>query len=193
MGAMLVVVTTSITRTSITKMELEENIRRKELTPAELSKEMVRKAVQVAPAISTASVEKKPQGRKRTYAAPKADVAQAIGVSTGTLVNAGQHVAAMERYPVLGGPEVSQKQALELVRVLDGLPAGEELWPNARRNPLGSPPPKDAKDHGCGLSFQAFMGCSHCDLLHLLGEVIAGKRRMSVKEIGSSSFLVNTR
>jgi hypothetical protein len=86
-------------------MELEENIRRKELTPAELSKEMVHKAVQVAPAISSASDEKKPQGRKRTYAAPKDEVAQAIGVGTAPLVAAEQHVAAMERYPVLGDPE----------------------------------------------------------------------------------------
>jgi hypothetical protein len=139
-------------------MELEENIRRKELTPAELSKEMVHKAVQVAPAISSASDEKKPQGRKRTYAAPKDEVAQAIGVGTAPLVAAEQHVAAMERYPVLGDPEVSQKQALELAKVLDGLPAGEALWPNARRNPLEPPPPKDAKDPGCGLAFQAFRG-----------------------------------
>jgi hypothetical protein len=33
-----------------------------------------------------------------------------------TLVAAEQHVAAMERYPLLGGPEVSQKQALELAK-----------------------------------------------------------------------------
>jgi hypothetical protein len=84
--------------TSITKMELEENIRCKELTPAELSRQMVRKAVQVAPAISSVAEEKKPQGRKRTYAAPKAEVAQAIGVSTMTLVNAEQHVAVAGKY-----------------------------------------------------------------------------------------------
>lgn len=74
----------SITRTSITEIELEENIRRKELTPAELSKEMVRKAVQVAPALPSAVDGKKPRGEKRTYTAPKVDVAQAIGVSKGT-------------------------------------------------------------------------------------------------------------
>jgi hypothetical protein len=50
--------------------------------------------------------------------------------------------------------------------------SGEELWPNARRNPVGPPPPKDAKDHGCGLAFQAFRGCGGKDLLHLLGEVV---------------------
>jgi hypothetical protein len=145
--------------TSVTERELEDNIQRKDLTPAELSKEMVRKAERVAPAISTVSVEKNPQGRKRTYAAPKVDVAQAIGVSTGALVNAEQHVAAMERYLVLGGPEVSQKQALAMAKVLDLLPAGEEWWPNARRNPLSPPPPKDPKDPGYFLSFQSFIDC----------------------------------
>jgi hypothetical protein len=83
-----------------------------DLTPAELSKGMVHKAVQVAPAISSAIGEKKPQGRKRQYAAPKEDIALALGVSKGTLVNAEQHVLAMERYPVLVGPEVSQKGLL---------------------------------------------------------------------------------
>ena len=82
-------------------------------------------------------------------------------MSKGTLVNAEQHVAAMERYPLLGSPEVSQKQALELAKVLDGLAEGEEWWPNARRNPLGPPPPKDAKNPGYDLVFQAFRGCSH--------------------------------
>jgi DNA-binding XRE family transcriptional regulator len=101
MGAMLVVVTTSRTSISITEIELEENIRRKELTPGELSKEMVRKAAQVAPPLSSATEDKKPRGHRRTYAAPKAEVAEVIGVSTDTLVNAEQHVAAMERYPVL--------------------------------------------------------------------------------------------
>jgi hypothetical protein len=60
---------------------------------------MVRKAVQVAPVLPSAIEGKKPRGEKRTYAAPKAEVAQAIGVSTATLVAAEQHVAAMARYP----------------------------------------------------------------------------------------------
>jgi hypothetical protein len=65
---------------------------------------MVRKAVQVAPAISTASGEKKPQGRKRQYALPKAEVAQAIGVGNGTLRNAEKHVEAAAKYPELAAP-----------------------------------------------------------------------------------------
>jgi hypothetical protein len=47
------------------EIELEENAQRKALTPAELSKQTLRKAVQVAPAISSVIEEKKPQGRKR--------------------------------------------------------------------------------------------------------------------------------
>jgi hypothetical protein len=69
MGAMLVVVTTFAT--SITEIELEENLRRKDLTPGEVSKEMVRKAERVAPALSSAIDDKRPRGHKRTYAAPK--------------------------------------------------------------------------------------------------------------------------
>ena len=65
----------SIIRNSITDIELEENEQRQPLTPAELSKEMVHQAGRVAPTISSAIDEKKPQGRKRQYAAPKEDVA----------------------------------------------------------------------------------------------------------------------
>ena len=83
---------------------MEENIRRKELTPSELSTEMVRKAEHVAAALSTASVDKKPWGHKRQYAAPKADVAQAIGVGTMTLVNSEQYIAAVQKYPELAAP-----------------------------------------------------------------------------------------
>ena len=116
MGALLRVVTTSRIDISITKIELEENEQRKDLTPGELSKQTVRKAVQVAPAISSVIEEKKPQGRKRTYAAPKGEVAEAIGVSTGTLVNAEQHVAAMERYPELAAPDIPQRKAIAMAK-----------------------------------------------------------------------------
>jgi hypothetical protein len=90
-------------------LNLDEEQELMDLTPAELSKEMVHKAEQVAPSLPSATEGKKARGEKRHYAAPKAEVAQAIGVGTATLVAAEQHVAAMERYPILGGPEVSQK------------------------------------------------------------------------------------
>jgi hypothetical protein len=136
---------------------------RKDLTPYELSKELVRKAVQLAPIISTAAVEKDRRGRKAAHGSPKAEIAAALGTGTTTLVRAEQHVAAMERYPVLGGPEVSQKQALELGQALDTLSSGEEWWSNARRNPIG-PPPKDAKDGALMLTVRWFfkrLGAAH--------------------------------
>jgi hypothetical protein len=85
------------------EIELEEHIRRKELTPSEVSKELVRKAEKIAPVLPSAVVGKKPRGEKRTYAAPKEDVAAALGVGKGTLVNAEQHVAAA-KYPELAAP-----------------------------------------------------------------------------------------
>jgi len=71
------------------------------------------------------AVDKKPRAHKRTYAVPKADVAQALGVGTMSLVRAEEHVAAVAKYPLLGAPEVSPRQALELAKDRDGLPPGE--------------------------------------------------------------------
>jgi hypothetical protein len=95
---------TSRTSISIAETELEENIQRKGLTPAKLSKETVHKAEQVVPSLPSATEGKKARGEKRTCAAPKVEVAEAIGVGTTTLVRAEQHVSAMERYPILGQP-----------------------------------------------------------------------------------------
>jgi ribosomal protein L18 len=107
------------------EIEREENEQRKGLTTSELSKKMVRQAEVVAPLIaakrnnlsvddltlkptvvgerevSTTMVETSLGGRPSTYAVPKKDIAQALGVSTMSLVNAEQHVAAINNYPEL--------------------------------------------------------------------------------------------
>lgn len=83
------------------EIELEKNVRRKDLTPYELSREMVRKAKKIAPVISTVAVEKDKRGRKAAHDVPKRDVAHALGVGTSSLVRAEQHVEAVQRYPEL--------------------------------------------------------------------------------------------
>lgn len=95
------------------EIELEENLRRKDLTPYEQARELVRKAPVVADAIASKSEAKVERGEKRHYAAPKADVAEALGVSTGALVQAEQHVAAAEAFPFMQRPDWRQSQVLE--------------------------------------------------------------------------------
>jgi hypothetical protein len=107
------------------EIELEENIRRKDLTPIELSKEHVRRAATVAPVISSVTEEKDPRGRKRQHAAPKEEIAKALGVGVGTIVRAEQHVEAAETYPELAAADIPQRDAIVMRKTLDELPAGE--------------------------------------------------------------------
>jgi ParB-like chromosome segregation protein Spo0J len=104
------------------EIELAENEDRKDLTAYERAKASVIEARRVAKAISSLGEEKAPQGRKSSMDAPKADVAQAIGVSVGKLVKDEQHVAAAEKYPELQAPEVTQRAAIEIGKSLDVLP-----------------------------------------------------------------------
>ena len=121
-----------LTDAELREIEAEENRRRKDLTPYEWSKEMVRKAREAAEVISSTVEEKKPEvisspteekdprGRKSEYGVPKKDAAQAVGRSVGALVNAEKHVAAVEKYPEL--KDVSQGRAIEVGKRLDELP-----------------------------------------------------------------------
>ncbi len=136
-----------LTEAELRKIEAEENLRRKDLTPYEWSKEMVRKAREAAETISNAAleidpkdisstveekepqvisthcVEKDPRGRKSDYGVPKKDAAQAAGYSASALVNAEQHVAAVDRYPEL--KPFPQGDARKMARNLDKLPEAE--------------------------------------------------------------------
>lgn len=97
------------------EIELEENIRRKDLTPIERSRELVKNAEEIAPKIadriSSESDEKDSRGRKSEYEAPKEDIARAIGVGKTTLIEAEQHVVAVEKYPDLA--DKSQSGAIK--------------------------------------------------------------------------------
>jgi ParB-like chromosome segregation protein Spo0J len=123
------------------QIELEENRRRKDLTPYEVSKEIVDEAKKVAPLVAAAEKDgdlsstvedKKPRPGRRTYEAPKKEVAKAIGESVGTLVRAEQHVAAVTKYPELAVVAPTQKDAITVAKNLDKLNEGERSQARSR-------------------------------------------------------------
>jgi ParB family chromosome partitioning protein len=79
-------------------IELEENLHRKDLTPAEQSKKLVSDAIAVAETISSNLEEKDSRGRKSVYGVPKQEIANALGVGVAELVRAEQHAAAVEEF-----------------------------------------------------------------------------------------------
>lgn len=109
------------------EIELEENVRRKDLTPFEASRQLVKQAETVAPFISDAVSEKKEgetRGRKSHHEAPKEEIAKAIGVSDATLRRAEQHVEAVTKYPELSVVP-TQKAAIDAAKQLDSMPERE--------------------------------------------------------------------
>jgi ParB-like chromosome segregation protein Spo0J len=106
------------------EIELEENIRRKDLTEAERSKQTVSRAKTVAPLLSSVVEDKKPRGHQRQYEVPKKDVAQALGVSVGALVNSEKHVEALTKYPELSVVP-TQTGAINAAKKLDAMPEGK--------------------------------------------------------------------
>lgn len=116
-----------LSETERREIELEENLRRKDLTPYEQARELVRKAPVVAEALAAKSAPKTPRGEPRQMAAPKADVAQALGIGETTLREAEQHVATAEAYPFMQNPNWSQSAVLQAKKALDKLGSGEKV------------------------------------------------------------------
>ena len=112
----------SLTDAERREIELEENLRRKDLTAYERSKGLVKQAEQIAPRLSSAAEDKRPQarGHERHLAAPKNDVAQALGIGVASLIRAEQHVAVVEQYPELAPLE--QGEAFQIARALIAAP-----------------------------------------------------------------------
>lgn len=108
------------------EIELEENIRRKDLTPLEHSKSIVTRAeIASRKARKTLSPADRVSGTRGPKADPGADVniADEVGVVQPTISNARAHVAAVERYPELAG--ASQREAIQTAKALDSLPPEE--------------------------------------------------------------------
>lgn len=114
-----------LTADEIRERELAENNDRQGLTAAERSRALVRRARDIGPRLSGAkdspgeSLDRRGQ-KATTYGVPKKDVAQALGVGVGTLVEAEQHEAALGRYPEMESFE--QGDALRFAKKLDRVP-----------------------------------------------------------------------
>lgn len=129
------------------EIELEENLQRKDLTPLERAKTVVKLAETAKTVLTeqaelrTESVQKSP-GRPAEPASERA-VAERIGVPRQTIREAQQHVEIADQIPVLAGPEVKQYHALEAREKLEKIPEPERPAAVALVNQSGIPP-KDA-------------------------------------------------
>lgn len=106
-----------LTAAELREIELEENIRRKDLTEYERSRFMVQRA-EVVKEISRdefrSTVERKPVDGRPAETGSLRDVARRLGSSPQTIMRAQQHVAAVEAHPELA--DAPQSVALDYVR-----------------------------------------------------------------------------
>lgn len=106
------------------EIELEENLRRKDLTPYEQSRTLVRLVETAREVVAEQASDnfahdgQKSRGRPSQHGAPLAAVADRVGVPRATIQRAEQHVAAVERYPELK-PAPAQTEAIQAAKVLD--------------------------------------------------------------------------
>lgn len=106
------------------EIELAENLNRKDLTPAERSRQMVALAETAAEVLATDA--KSPNGGRPTKLAVSEDkIAERIGVSQRTINNATRHVAAIDAYPEL--TPFPQTDALKIAAKLDAMPDPERV------------------------------------------------------------------
>lgn len=110
------------------ELELEENLRRKDLTAHERSKEMLRyveaakEAASEEPEFRTDSVQKSKRGRPSKPGSER-DVQERTGIRASTVRDAEKHVAAVEKYPEL--EEAPQSTAIKTARAWDEAPEPE--------------------------------------------------------------------
>jgi Fe-S-cluster formation regulator IscX/YfhJ len=110
-------------------LELEENLHRKDLTAFERSKctvEVVELAKEEARnGVATNGVT---GGHRQKLGRPPepdstSSASDRVGIPRKTIVDAEQHVAIAERYPMLQAPDWSQRAAVKVGKMLDQLPA----------------------------------------------------------------------
>lgn len=107
------------------EIELEENLRRKDLTEYERSRTivaLVETAKEIAKTCPTVGQVSKPaRGPTRTPGSQR-DIETRTGISDTTADRAEQHVATAEAIPALQGPEWKQSYVLSLRENLESLP-----------------------------------------------------------------------
>lgn len=117
------------------EMELEENFWRKDLTPYERSKNLV-KLVEVAATVAAAGFSpnagKNPKGGRPQKANSESKIAERIGVPQQTINVAKQHVSAVNKYPELSAPGIPQKDAITIAKTLDAMPEQERTEARSR-------------------------------------------------------------
>ncbi|MDP9355970.1 MAG: ParB N-terminal domain-containing protein [Chloroflexota bacterium] len=109
------------------EIELEENVRRKDLTPYERSKATVRlaeKAAEVDRARFRSESERNPAGRPEKAGSLRR-VAERIGTPAPTIHLAKQHVQAVDHYPELA--PMPQRDAVKIASKLDAMPEPERV------------------------------------------------------------------
>lgn len=127
------------------QIELEENLRRLDLSPyersrtlaslAQATREVVERSERREPSMHAdepaasinPTVGQSHKGRPATGGVPLDTVAEHMGVPKSTINRAEQHVAAAERYPQLQAPSVTQRDAIQMAKRLDKMPEPERM------------------------------------------------------------------
>jgi hypothetical protein len=130
------------------EIELEENLRRKDLTPYERSKVMMQLAEAAAEVLAARaqsevlveSAKTSKGGRPPKKAAPEQQIAERIGVPRETVNKAERHVATANTYPVMQSPDWKQYHVLEAKEALEKLPEEERPVVVAMVGEPGIPP-----------------------------------------------------
>jgi ParB/Sulfiredoxin domain len=115
------------------RMEVEENVKRKDLTAAEIAKNMKAWATHVAEDLRAKDAQmpvdflpdsgkkSKPAHRPKVPDSQQA-IADAMGVARQTLSEHVAYATALEHYPALEKPWIPKDKALVMAKTLDGLP-----------------------------------------------------------------------
>lgn len=130
------------------EIELEENLRRKDLTPFEQAKVMTGLAATAGEVLKQRETDFSPTVGEKSRGRPtKPDsldrVAERIGVPRETIRRAQEHVQTVEDHPFMGGPDWKQYHVLEAREHLSKLPEPERPKAAALIDAPGIPP-KDA-------------------------------------------------
>lgn len=114
------------------EIELEENIRRKDLTALELSKHLVALAETAAEVLATSAKTKTKGGRPTNLAVSETIISERIGVPRRTINEAQRHVAAVNKYPELASIIPTQKDTITVAKNLDALPEDKRTEARSR-------------------------------------------------------------